>query len=191
MFHTWKNEPELWEENQDKVTALAGPKTDWFVDPASDFKAGNAPLYMKEAPGAFTLTCKIRPFFENIYDAGSIMLYINSENWVKFAFENTDMGQKSVVSVVTDEVSDDANGEKITAESVWLKMSRKNRMIGLYYSLDSIQWKMVRLFRHSIEETDTVYAGLEAQSPLGEKCRVEFSQITFTEKSVEDFRKGV
>ncbi len=119
------------------------------------------------------------------------MVYINENNWVKFALENTDMGHKSVISVVTDGYSDDSNGERIFEETIWMKVSRKDKIFGLYYSLDSIVWKMVRVFKHRIEDEDKVYIGLEVQSPHGEECMVEFRDVDYDKECVNCFRKGV
>lgn len=47
--------------------------------------------YVREATIDFTITCCISPYFNNVYDAGAIMLYISDINWIKFAFGNTDM----------------------------------------------------------------------------------------------------
>lgn len=188
MFDVWINKAQIFKENDGEVIIDAGEKTDFFIDPASDFKVGNAPIFARKADSDFTISCCITPAFLAHYDAGALMLYINETTWVKCAFENTDLGYFSVVSVVTRGVSDDANGEQISGSSIWLKMSRKDDVVGLYYSSDGINWKMVRLFKFTYKPG---LVGLEAQSPLGKSCSVEFKSIEFKHQSVEDLRKGV
>lgn len=191
MFDKWINDPTdlIVDENYYEITA--GAKTDYFIDPTSDFQVGNAPLYVKEAHDCCTLCCKIKPEFADTYNAGAIMLYVSDTNWVKFAFEMTDMGHTSVVSVVTNGTSDDSNGEVIAADVIWMKLTRHIDVIGLYYSLDGVIWKMVRLFKHPLKLDDKVYIGLEAQSPLGDKCKVSFMEVKYVDSSVNDLRKGI
>ena len=191
MFKKWINQAKEAKQSNTEIEILAGEKTDFFVDPASTYRANNAPIYAMETEGDFTLSCKVRPSFMETYDAGAIMLYIDDRNWVKLAFESTDLGHASVISVATKDFSDDANGERIDAESTWLKMTRRDRMIGLYYSNDATQWKMVRLFQYPIGNEEKVLVGLAAQSPKGKGSSVVFSDISYTEEGVKDLRKGI
>lgn len=191
MFKKWLNKPDEYREEEGKLIIQAEANTDFFVAPTLNGFSDNAHLYMLEIGKEFTFSCKVKPFFKDTYDAGAIMFYIDSFNWVKFAFENTDMGYPAVVSVLTREYSDDCNGEEISADSIYLKLSRKDALIGLYYSLDGKKWKMKRLFHFANNQYKKTYLGIEAQSPQGNGCKVEFSEITFSNEVVEDFRKGI
>ena len=44
--------------------------------------------------------------------------------WAKAAFEASDFGTRAAVCVVTDQVSDDANGCNINQDAVWLRIVR-------------------------------------------------------------------
>lgn len=191
MFNTWINEPKKAYDATNRIVITADKDSNLFVDPTSDFKINTAPIYATEINSDFTLSCKVLPYFENTYDAGAIILYISDTNWVKLAYESTDMGHSAVVCVVTDGYSDDSNGEVVTVTAIWMKMTKKDRVVGVYYSQDSVNWRMVRLFKHNINENDKIYLGLSAQSPLGDECKVVFEDINYVEESVEDFRKGV
>lgn len=191
MFTKWINNPKSVREDNGSIEILAGPGTNLFISAVGDFRASNAPIYVHEADQEFTLICQVQPSFSSVYDAGAIMLYISDENWVKFAYERTDLGHDAMVSVVTNGVSDDANGEKMTSEAVWMKLTRKDHAIGLYYSVDGVQWRMVRLFQHQIKQEEQVYVGLLAQSPIGQECRVQFRGLEYHGEAVKDFRKGI
>lgn len=191
MFEKWLNKPEKYQEENNRIIISAGGKTDFFVDPALNAVMSNAPLYMTEIKGDFSFSCKVKPLFKAKYDAGAVMLYIDDYNWIKFAFEKTDLGYPAVVSVLTKDYSDDCNGEEIPHDSIYLKMSRKEGLTGLYYSLDGIIWKMKRLFRFEGNYYRNIFLGIESQSPVGEGCEVEFSEINLLEKPVKDFRKGI
>ncbi|MBT4131734.1 MAG: DUF1349 domain-containing protein [Candidatus Jacksonbacteria bacterium] len=189
---TWINEPVVPAvESENAITITADKKSDFFRDPGSDFRVGNAHIYAIEAGSEFSFECRVKPTFTSEYDAGSIMFYASEEQWIKFAFENTDLGHTAVVAVVTSGVSDDSNGEVIIAESVYLKLSRKQNLFSLCYSLDGVLWRMVRLFRFDISADANCFVGVEAQSPVGEGCRVEFSDINYSSNAPKDMRKGV
>lgn len=191
MFNKWINEPKYFNQDQGTIIIESGAKTDFFVAPASDYLAHNAPIYAFDVQGDFTLECKVKPDFKAYYDAGAMMFYVDDKAWIKFAFESTDIGHPAVVSVVTDGASDDANGEKVDSPSIWMKLSKKDKVIGLYFSHDAMEWRMVRLFQFDVKNLDNASIGLEAQSPAGLGCTVVFSDIKYTDKAVEDMRKGI
>ena len=191
MFTEWINEPKDYKKDEDQIIIIADKKTDFFNDPTSEFRIKSAPIMVKEINGDFTLTCKVTPFFNDVYDAGALMLYINDDNWVKFAFENTDAGYIAIASVVTNNYSDEVIGEEIRDASIWLRMTKRNNSMGLYYSLNNIDWKMFRLFRHNFDKDYKIFVGIEAQCPLGDVCKVIFEDINFDNKSIKDLRKGI
>lgn len=191
MFDTWKNKPDSFETGDDSAVITAPAGTDYFNDPSSDTRRRNAAFFAGEAAGDFTLEGRVTPEFAGTYDAGALMLYYNDDTWLKLAFEQTDMGCTSVVSVVTRGLSDDANGEVVTDPNICLKMSRRGDTVGLYYSRDGESWRMVRLFSFPAPAGNTCLVGVAAQSPLGSGCRITFSDLAFVPNPVTDFRRGV
>ncbi len=191
MFLKWLNKPDTYSIDNNNIIIYAPEKTDFFEDPLSDYSMKNAPFFFKEISGDFTFSCSISPDFKNTYDAGAILFYAAKKQWIKFAFEKTDLGYPSLVSVVTNGKSDDCNGEKIEFNSLTLKISRKASVIGLYYSPNSSDWKMVRLFPFTHKSYNSELLGITAQSPIGEGCRVIFKDFKFKNESIQDFRKGI
>jgi regulation of enolase protein 1 (concanavalin A-like superfamily) len=191
MFDKWLNQPDTFTIHGNQITIHAPHKTDFFEDPLSDYSMSNAPLLYTRISGDFTFSCSITPEFKSIYDAGAVLLYADITHWIKFAFENTDLGYTAVVSVVTNNKSDDCNGEKIESKSLALKISRKKNVVGLYYSPNSSDWKMARLltFPHASQKDNLL--GISAQSPMGNGCRVTFKNFDFKKTPINDFRKGI
>ena len=70
----------------------------------------NAPFYYTEVKGDFVFRAKVRPNHRYTYDACALMVIRDEKMWAKAAFEKTDFGTKAAVCVVTNQVSDDANG---------------------------------------------------------------------------------
>lgn len=191
MFYSWKNRPDSYQYENEIVTICAPGETDFFNDPKSSLRKSDAPFFSREVTGDFTVQGRVKPDFRGTFDAGTLMFYCDDYSWVKLAFEQTDMGCRSIVSVVTREISDDANGEVVTEEGVFLKMSRRGDVIGLYYSLDGTNWRMVRVLSFPVPVGSVCFLGVSAQSPRGSGCEVSFSHLEFLTRPVEDFRKGV
>jgi len=169
-----------------EITAPGG--TDYFIDIGGEYKQGNAPFYYKTLENDFIFRCSVSPEFNTTYDAGCLLAYEREDRWIKFAFENTDLGYPSVVSVVTNGFSDDCNGERITDNKIYLQVVRKADNWCLHYSKDKSNWKMVRYFKYVLNKELKV--GISAQSPLGKGCKVRFGDIEIIKNVYNDIRKA-
>ncbi len=110
-------------------------------------------------------------------------------HWAKICFEKTDFGTTAAVSVVTNGVSDDANGADITVPELWLQMARVEDVFGLQYSLDGLHWRMVRLFMLPVPPA--VRVGVVAQCPVGQGATIDFLSFSVEQRTVKDLRAGV
>lgn len=184
----WLNMPDEYSVSDNSVSITAGPKTDYFNDPSANSVNANAPFLYKEISGDFVATALLKPDFSEMWNAMSLMLYINNRNWIKFAFENSDATGKSIVTVVTRDVSDDANGVILNeVDMVWLKLARKNDNYSMHWSIDGIDYKMARL--SAMPQSDTVKIGIEAQCPVGEKASHKVLFFSVKEETLENLRK--
>jgi len=174
---------------KDVIELVAPAGSDFFIDPRSGVAKGNAPFYCEKVEGDFTAKAWVKPGFKKAYDAGGILVYDSPSKWIKLAFEMTDLGYPSIVSVVTDGCSDDANGERMNRiHEVRLQMARQGDLWALYYSLDGRRWSMVRYFR--LRMKGAVRVGLEAQSPVGRGCAVAFRGFSIAAGAPKDMSKG-
>ena len=172
----------------DTVKIVAPPQTDYFSDITGNYRQFNAPLYYITLEGDFIFRCKVKPEFKETYDAGGIIAYGSDAKWMKYAFENTDLGYPSVVSVITSTVSDDCNGEMINNNEIWMQIVRKDNNWCFHYSDDKITWKMTRYFRFELPQS--IFIGVFSQSPIGEGCKVIFSEIEVLKQIYNSIRKA-
>lgn len=189
----WLNESRAITMNGE-IAIEAPAKTDWFNNPVPEngkiqVPVANAPFFFTEVTGDFVFRAKVRPNHRYVYDACALMVIRDENMWAKAAFEKSDFGTKAAVCVVTDQVSDDANGCNIDQEEAWLQIVRKGDVFCAHYSLDGERFDMVRLFHLPVGET--VKVGLEAQSPAGEGGLRFFSDVSLEKKTVADLRKGI
>lgn len=113
----------------------------------------------------------------------------NDKLWAKACFEYTDLGTNSVVTVMTNGKSDDANGVDVEGNEIWLQMSRQDNIFAIHYSLDGDKFLMSRLSHLPMGRK--IKVGLEAQSPTGNGGIRKFSNITLEERSPLNIREGV
>lgn len=185
----WRTQPRSATVKDGILTVTVDKNTDFFNNPEDGAISTTAPLLYEKIEGDFVVKALVRPDFEDVWNAVSLMVYIDSLHWIKFAFENSDATGPSVVTVVTKGVSDDANGAIMSGEKeVWLKLIRKNNNYSMLWSLDDKEYKMARLT--SMPAADVVKVGIEAQCPVGESATHEILYYHSENKTVQDMRKG-
>lgn len=172
----------------DAIAIEAPAGSDFFIDGGTGVAKTNAPFYHRSVEGDFILRCRVRPLFRETYDAGCLCAYESPDRWIKLAFERTDLGYESVVTVVTDSASDDCNGERIDGESIWLQIVRKDNMWCLHYSANGLAWKMSRYF--FMEMDKQIMIGLVAQSPMGKGCVVHFGNLAVEKEIYSNIRSA-
>ena len=188
----WLNESQIIHEGNE-VVIYAPARTDWFNNPVPEngelsAPVANAPFFYTEVTGDFVFRAKVRPNFKSVYDACALMVIQDEKLWTKAAFEKSDFGTTAAVCVVTNGVSDDANGCNIAQDEVWLQIVRVGDVFCTHYSLDGERFDMVRLFHLPVEKT--VKVGIEAQSPAGEGGLRFYSEISLENRTVKNLRAG-
>jgi len=180
----WENKPVAVTQSESSITITAGEKTDMFRDPNVTYNTDNAPKLLFHPDEDFVLTAAIQHPFSNKWDGGAIVLKADSLNWIKFCFEKDYKGKRRVVSVVTKNISDDCNSVEINSNKVFYKMAKAGNVVTLYYSVDGKGWMLIRHLQ--FDTPNGFEVGFLAQSPLGKKCTVRFSAITYEAKKIKD-----
>ncbi len=190
----WKNDPLEWKaEAGHRLVIIAGPRTDWFMDPAGDQSQNdNAPSALFVPPDQnFLLSARVKVDFSSDFDAGVLQIRERDDLWAKLCFEYSPQGQPMIVSVVTRGVSDDCNSTPVDGNEVALRLACLSRNAGTFafhYSLDGRYWHFVRHF--ALGKLNNLHAGLASQSPTGEKCRTVFSEIHYQRGALKELRNG-
>lgn len=190
----WVNESSA-EYKDGVLTVYAPAQTDYFNSPVKENgffpnPVANASLYYTELTGDFVFKTKVALEYKNLYDAAALLVYENENVWAKLALENSDLPcrKPAVVSVVTNRISDDCNGPVMAGNSVWFQISRVDDCFAFHYSVDGVEYNMVRVFTLPVGQT--VKVGFEAQAPMGEGGNRYYSEISIENKRVENIRAG-
>ena len=186
----WINEPSTFEIENGTLKVEAEKNTDFFNNPEDSTITSSAPFLYKEISGDFVATSLVRPDFSSMWNAIALMVHIDNDNWIKFAFENSDATGNSIISVVTKGVSDDANGAILEdQDKIWLKLIRKENIYSMLWSMDGKDYKMTRLT--TLNDANPVKVGLEFQCPVAESAKhaVDYFQVEKT--TVKNLRQGI
>jgi regulation of enolase protein 1 (concanavalin A-like superfamily) len=189
MTLRWLAPPVSWHKEGSTLSLVAGPRTDWFVDPSrSREPVLNSPALVGEAAGDYVFSARVSVRFKSVFDAGVLMLYVAERVWAKLCFEYSPNKDPMIVSVVTRGTSDDATGFAVAGEEAWLRIARLGPAFAFHASSDGYEWHLVRHFALGGDVEPAV--GFEAQSPTGEGCEVRFEEIRFEAVRLRDLRDG-
>ena len=190
----WMNESRARIEG-DALVITAPARSDYFRNHSAAAEEGitpdsiqNAPYYHTDVPGDFVMRVRVHHGFKDTYDACAIMVMQSETVWGKACFELTDFGTHAVVSVVTNGVSDDANGCNIAGDEVWLQVCRVGNSFAFHYSEDGQRFYMMRFFY--LPADTTIKVGLVAQAPQGGGGERYFRDLSLEHKTVKNIRSG-
>ena len=171
----------------DTLSLSAGPVTDLFIDPLTEATFSNAPCLLWPVRTDCTLQARVTVDFQDTFDAGVLLVYQHATSWAKLCFEYTPQHRPSIVSVVTKGISDDANAYTLETPSTLLRIAKLGRAYAFHHSADGHTWQLIRLF--ALADAPTRF-GFLAQAPRGQGCTVQFSELRYQARRLNDLRSG-
>ena len=180
----WENQPKSFTVKGEEVIIVAGEKTDMFRDPNVTYNTDNAPKLLFEGDENFVFIASIEHAFASKWDGGALVVKQDSLHWIKFCFEKDYTGAKRVVSVVTNDISDDCNSEEMKSNRVFYKVAKAGNVITLYCSENGVRWFLIRHLQFDARKGFRL--GFLAQSPTGKQCQVKFSNIIYKTDKIRD-----
>jgi len=181
--------------SESKLEVSALPHSDIYINPAGIDSADarslmNATTLLGLPPeGDFQFVVRITVEFKSQFDAGVLLIWSDDNYWAKFCFEYSPDSKPMVVSVVTLNVSDDANSFTVSGNSMWYRVSRQDHIYALHAAFDGKTWQLIRVFTLG-KEYKSHKVGFLAQSPTGEGCDVLFDEINFSTRRLIELRDG-
>ncbi len=180
----WIRQPKDYAIEDDKVTITTNPHTDLWQRTYYHFRNDNAPvLQMKTEEKFFSFTVKTQ--FDDSstrFDQCGIVLYLDSENWLKASIEYENGDFQHLGSVVTNNGYSDWATTEIPSivKSMWYKLSRREDDFKIEFSTDGVTFKQMRVC-HMLKATDEVCFGIYACSPENSSFTAVFSNFNLGE----------
>ncbi|MCG6189332.1 DUF1349 domain-containing protein [Maribellus maritimus] len=174
----WINKPRNFKLADDhlKITTEAG--TDLWQRTHYGFQNDSAPGFLAELSGDFTFSVKTSFDSDFMYDQCGILLYQDSENWLKVSVEYENEEFARLGSVATNlGYSDWATTDiPATISEMWYRLSRSEQDFLVENSTDGIHFRQMRIFHfHQLIELANI--GVYACSPLQSSFNATFSEF--------------
>lgn len=174
----WINKPERFSIDDSTITIYTEPGTDFWQRTYYGFRNDNGHAFLTEIKGDFTFGVKTS-FDPNIlYDQCGIVLYQNSDNWIKASVEYENNEYSRLGSVVTslgysDWASTDISS---TTKTMWYRLSRRGQDFLIENSFDGSIFSQMRML-HIHLPVVSVSIGIYACSPGESVFKAQFSEI--------------
>jgi len=186
---SWDMAPVSYKSTDNSITITAGKETDFYCFVDGNYYVNTAPKILFTPDSNFVLSAKIKPAFKSLYDGGAILLYSDDSNWAKLLFERHDDGTFGLgSSFVNERRGDDSYHPIVPSGEIYVRLARSGSIFNFYYSIDGKVWKLLRTFPY--KKLANLRIGFYAQSPKGESCTVEFSDIRYKGEKFKDYFTG-
>lgn len=179
---SWTREPENWSVTDGMLTLTTQPHTDLWQRTYYHFQNDNAPLFqLVTAEAFFSFTVKV-DFAESYhrFDQAGIVLYQDSDNWLKASVEYENEAFQHLGSVVTNKgYSDWATAEcPSDLKAIYYRLSRRQQDFKIEYSLDGQTFHQMRICHLAVADGQ-VSVGVYACSPEASSFTAYFSNFQF------------
>ena len=179
----WTREPETYTITEDRIEIVTKPYTDLWQRTYYHFRNDNAPvLQMETDERFFSFVMKTEFESKHRFDQCGVVLYLNSENWLKASVEFENECFQHLGSVVTNHGYSDWATTVIDAsvKSMWYRLSRREDDYLIEYSIDGVQFSQMRIC-HLLEGAGTIRFGIYACSPEDSSFKAIFTNMALTQ----------
>ena len=179
----WTREPKETSIQEDRITIITEPGTDLWQRTYYGFQNDNAPLLqLTTAEPYFSFVVKTEFASKRRFDQCGIILYLDSENWLKASIEYENDTYQRLGSVVTNHGYSDWATTDISADikSMWYRLSRWESDYRIECSEDGENFKQMRIC-HMWEGAKEISFGIYACSPEESSFEAVFSNMEITE----------
>ena len=180
----WTREPKEYSISPDRIEIVKEPHNDLWQRTYYHFRNDNAPgLQMETDEKYFSFIVKTH--FEEShhrFDQCGIVMYLDSENWLKGSIEYENDSFQHLGSVVTNHGYSDWATTTIDAniKEMWYRFSRREDDYCIECSTDGIHFSQMRVC-HMWEGGSTIRFGVYACSPEDSSFKAVFTDMQITE----------
>ena len=180
----WTREPESCVVLEDRVEIVTKAHTDLWQRTYYHFQNDNAPVFQMETEEEY-FSFVVKTEFEEShhrFDQCGIVMYLDSENWLKGSIEYENEEYQHLGSVVTNHGYSDWATTQIDAgvKSMWYRFSRRQDDYCIECSVDGVRFQQMRIC-HMQEGKGTICFGIYACSPEDSSFKAVFSHMQMTE----------
>ncbi len=180
----WTRQPDAYSIEEGQISITTKPHTDLWQRTYYHFRNDNAPVLQMETEEKY-FSFVVKTIFEEShhrFDQCGIVMYLDSENWLKASIEYENEQFQHLGSVVTNNGFSDWATTEISADikSMWYRLSRREDDYRIECSEDGIHFKQMRIC-HMHKGTGKVQFGIYACSPEESSFRAFFTNMNIGE----------
>ncbi len=179
----WTREPKNYEIGKEKIVIITSPNTDLWQRTYYGFRNDNAPaLQLSTRDKYFSFTCKTQFDSKRRFDQCGIIMYLDSDNWLKASIEYENEKFQRLGSVVTNHGYSDWATTDIDAsvKTMWYRLSRREADYCIECSYDGVNFKQMRIC-HIAEGADEIEFGIYACSPEQSSFKAVFTDLEISD----------
>ncbi len=179
----WIRQPENFLITDNKIEIITLPNTDLWQRTYYGFQNDNAPVLQTATNEKyFSFVVKTEFDSKTRFDQCGIVIYLDSENWLKASVEYENNSFQRLGSVVTNYGYSDWATTDIPADikSVWYRLSRRKSDYLIEFSYNGIDFKQMRIC-HLAKGDQTINFGIYACSPEQSSFKATFTQMEITD----------
>ena len=179
----WTRSPKEYEISDKKIEIVTLPHTDLWQETYYHFKNDNAPvLQLTTDERYFSFVVKTQFDSKHRFDQCGIVMYLDSQNWLKASIEYENERFQHLGSVVTNNGYSDWATTEIDAniKSMWYRLSRREDDYCIECSSDGIIFKQMRIC-HMHKGNGTISFGIYACSPEDSSFIAIFTDMEISE----------
>lgn len=179
----WIREPKNHLETEDKIEIITESHTDLWQRTYYHFRNDNAPmLLITSNEKYFSFIVKTSFESKHRFDQSGIIMYLDSENWLKASIEYENEEYQHLGSVVTNKGYSDWATTRIASniKSMWYRLSRREDDFCIEYSNDGINFNQMRIC-HLEMAKEEVNFGIYACSPEDSSFKATFTNFEVLE----------
>ena len=179
----WTREPASCVVTDDRVEVITKPRTDLWQRTYYHFRNDNAPVFQMETEERyFSFTVKTCFESHHRFDQCGVVLYLDSDNWLKASIEYENEHFQHLGSVATNLGYSDWATTEIPADirSMWYRLSRREDDYCIECSPDGVRFSQMRIC-HMHRGGGTIRFGIYACSPEDSSFRATFTDFALTE----------
>lgn len=180
----WTREPASYTVEEDRITITTAPHTDLWQRTYYHFRNDNAPVFQmqtKEQYFSFTVKTDFTQSHHR-FDQCGIVMYLDSDNWLKGSVEYENEDFQHLGSVVTNNGYSDWATTAIPADvkTMWYRFSRRADDYCIECSTDGENFSQMRIC-HMYKGADQISFGIYACSPEDSSFTAVFTDMKITE----------
>lgn len=180
----WTREPEGYKIGSDMVEIVTKPHTDLWQRTYYHFQNDNAPVLQMETEEKYFSFVVRTDFTESHhrFDQCGIVMYLDSENWLKASVEYENGEYQHLGSVVTNNGYSDWATTAIDAgiKTMWYRFSRREDDYCIECSTDGVAFSQMRIC-HMHKGGGKIRFGIYACSPEESSFKAVFSNMQIME----------